>query len=317
MTDASQNQRLEQGALRTSKWANLFMAAAGILAACLSNSQALLVDGLFSLIGFAAAVIGTRVSRDALRAPDARRPFGYGSEETVFTTFRALSLLALVVFAIFTATMTIAAYLQFGEAEELNFTVIVVYFVVIMAVCLGLWLVHRRSWIRTGRRSAILRLEADAALFDGILSLGAGAGLLLLPFLDGTPLGWIVPVGDSVVVLLLCLFLVRTYWREFRQGLAELSGAAARPGELRAARQAVREIIAAEDGDIVDVALVKTGRQFEAAVFYDPAAPVDATFVDGLTRRLERALEATIGPATVYVLISASGRSWPRTLRTT
>lgn len=315
MTDISENQSLEQGALRTSKWANLFMAAAGILAACLSNSQALLVDGLFSLIGFAAAVIGTKVSRDALRDPDAHRPFGYGSEETVFTTFRALSLLALVVFAIFTAIQTIAAYLQYGEAEDLNFTVIVVYFVVIMAVCLGLWLVHRRSWIRTGRRSAILKLEADAAFFDGILSLGAGAGLLLLPFLDGTPLGWIVPVGDSVVVLLLCLFLVRTYWREFRQGLAELSGATARPKDVRAARRAVREIMAGEEGNVLDVALVRSGRQFEAAVFYDPSEPVDATVVDGLTHRLEQALEAAIGPATVYVLISEYGRSWPRALR--
>lgn len=314
MTD-EENQRLELRALNTGKWANLAMAAMGIIAACLSNSQALLVDGLFSLIGFAAAVIGARVSRAALRDADAHRPFGYGSEESVFTTFRALSLLALVVFAIFSAIQNIVAYLQYGEAEDLNYTVIVVYFVLIMAMCLGLWAVHRRSWIRTGRRSAILKLEADAALFDGLLSLGAGAGLLLLPFLDGTVLGWIVPVGDSVIVLLLCLVLVRTYWREFVQGLAELSGATARPREIRAAHRAVREIMSEADGRVVDLALVKAGRQFEAAVFYDPSTPVDATVVDHLTRRLEQALEAALGPATVYVLISEHGRAWPRAMR--
>ena len=52
----------EQRALAISKWGNLFMGAAGVLAAVLSNSSAVLVDGLFSLIGFAAAIIGARIS---------------------------------------------------------------------------------------------------------------------------------------------------------------------------------------------------------------------------------------------------------------
>ncbi len=51
-------QKIERRSLNIGKWGNLFMGAAGVLAAWLSNSQALLVDGLFSLIGFASAVLG-------------------------------------------------------------------------------------------------------------------------------------------------------------------------------------------------------------------------------------------------------------------
>jgi divalent metal cation (Fe/Co/Zn/Cd) transporter len=311
MTDDDQIQALEQRSLSTSKWSNLFMAAAGILAACLSNSQALLVDGLFSLIGFLAALIGAKISRDAMRDPDSRRPFGYAAEESAFVTFRALSLLALVVFAIFSAVQEILAYAQYGDARDLNYTVIVIYFLVIMAVCFGLAVVHRRSWVRTGRKSDILRIEAEAAKFDGILSFAAGAGLLGLPFLRGTPLDVIVPVGDSVIVLLLCLFLVGEYWREFRRGLGELLGVTARPRDLRTAVRAVRAEMEEDPGTVIDVALVKAGRQYEAAVFYDPARPVAGRDVDDLTDRLEAALGKVLGTVTVYVMISEYGRAVP------
>jgi divalent metal cation (Fe/Co/Zn/Cd) transporter len=302
---------IEQRALSVSKWANLFMAAAGILAAGLSNSQALLVDGLFSLIGFAAAIVGARVTAHAGLDPDARRPFGYAAEESAFTTFRALSLLALVVFAALAAAQSILSFFQYGDERVLNYTVITVYFAVIMVVCFGLAFVHRRSWVRTGRHSGILKLEADAARFDGILSAAAGVGLLAFPLLTGTALGFLVPVGDSVVVLVLCLVLVGEYWREFRKGLSELVGASARPSVLRQARQALSDAVAGEDGRIVDVALVKSGRVHDAIVFVDPGRPITASEVDALSHRLTEAMTRALGPSDVLVVISESGRAWP------
>ena len=311
MADWTENEQIEQRALTISKWASLFSAVIAIAAAFASNAQAVLLDGLFSLIDFVAAVIGARVSIDALRAPDRRRPFGYAAQESAFTTFRSLSLLAVVVYAMFGAVQEILAYIRDGEAEELNFQVIFVYLVVIIALCFWLHRVQLKAWVQSGRKSGILKLEADEALLSGLMSVGYGLALLLLPFLEGTPLAFLVPVGDSLIVLMLCLFVTGRYWMDFRRGLGELIGTAARPREIRAASQAVHRALDPCGGKIIDVALVRVGRRFDAVVFYDPRRAIEATEVDDLTLRVEAEIEAALGSVEVFIVVSEYGRAWP------
>ena len=53
MTNKSQD--FEGQSLETGKWGNLLMAVAGVVAAFLSHSDALLVDGLYSGVKFLSA----------------------------------------------------------------------------------------------------------------------------------------------------------------------------------------------------------------------------------------------------------------------
>ena len=89
MTDQKTGQQIERRALVISMWANLFMGVTGVICAVLSHSNAILVDGLFSTIGFTAAVVGRRISARAEDGPDRFRPFGYAADEAIFTTFRS------------------------------------------------------------------------------------------------------------------------------------------------------------------------------------------------------------------------------------
>jgi divalent metal cation (Fe/Co/Zn/Cd) transporter len=206
---------IEGRALTIGMWGNLFMGSAGILAAILSNSQAILVDGLFSMIGFTAAIVGKRISRTANAQPDKRRPFGYAADEAIFTTFRSLSLLGLVLFALSSATMSIYAYANGNIPPVLNMGALLIYFVAIALTCALLWFFHNRAWRRTDRRSDILRLEAKAAAFDGLITVSAGGGLVLLSVYHDGFLAPIAPVGDSVIVLILCLVVVSRYFQDF------------------------------------------------------------------------------------------------------
>ena len=158
-------------------WGNLFMGAAGVLAALRSNSTAILMDGLFSLIGFAAALLGRRISRKVEAGPDRIRPMGYAADEALFSTSRAPSLLGLVAFAAASAGMNIYEHARGAPPPDLRFGPPLAYFVVVGATCLLLWALHRHAWSRTGRTSEILRLEVKASLFDGLMTAAAGAGL--------------------------------------------------------------------------------------------------------------------------------------------
>ncbi len=305
---AEDRQRLEGRALNVGMFGNLFMATAGIVAAYLSHSQAILVDGLFSLIGFTAALLGKRVSRNAQRKPDKFRPYGYAGDEAIFTTFRSLSLLGLVIFAIANALFSIVGHFNGEPQPELIFAPMVSYFVIVGLTCLLLWYYHARAWAKTGKQSDVLRLEKKAAAFDGFITGAAAVGLLGVHILKDGVLAPIAPIGDSVIVLLLCTTVIAQYFRDFIAGLGELAGVTAGPQHIAASRRAVRETLREDGGSMIDLSISKLGRLYTVMVYYDPLRPVSAAHIDELTLKLQSDVSALFETAEVFVVVSQQGR---------
>ncbi len=75
-TSTGDHEHAEQQALIVSMFGTLFMGVAGVVAAILSNSQAVLLDGSLSFLGFIAALFVCRVSVNIRRQPDLSRPLG-------------------------------------------------------------------------------------------------------------------------------------------------------------------------------------------------------------------------------------------------
>ncbi|MEL7527449.1 MAG: cation transporter [Pseudomonadota bacterium] len=299
---------LEKRAMNLTRWANLGMGLAGAIAAWLSNSQALLIDGLFSLIGYISAVFAMRISQTAHLGPDRSRPFGYAADEALYATFRSLALIGLVVFGISQAILGISDYILGGDVETIRLAPVAVYTVIVAAACFWLAYVHHTAWRRTGRRSDMLRLEAQASIYDGVITLFAGAGLLSTPYLKDTLFEPVAPVMDSVMVLILCSIATLSYFRAFRKGMAQLAGAPASPPDQLAVWHALRRAIAEESGDIIDIAVVRVGRKLDAVVYYNPNRPVTADEVDRLTQKMAKRLSVDVGPSAVMIVVSNKGR---------
>lgn len=287
---------------------NLFMAGAGILAAILSNSQAILLDGMFSMIGFGAAVIARRVSKRAMIGPDRRRPFGYALDEPIFTTFRSLSLLGLVSFAIINAVFSIGRYITGSTPAPLNYGPMGIYFGVICITCTGLWYFHWHAWRVTGRKSDILRLESTSFAFDGAITAAAGIGLMGIRYLQDGPLAVLAPIGDSIIVLFLCCFAIAPYFRNLKASLAELAGATAAPAHVATARRSIRDHLASQHLKLVDLSVMKAGRTFYVTLYLDPSEPQNAEQIDKLSVELKDILSATMGSVYVLAILSRKGR---------
>ncbi|WP_170424292.1 cation transporter [Ruegeria arenilitoris] len=311
MPTADRRKQLEGRALIVAMVGNLFMGAAGILAGVLSNSNAIMMDGLFSLVGFGSALLGRQISLRIDAGPDKRRPFGYAADEAIFSTFRALSLLGLVLFAITNAGKNIYSYYNGMTPEPLIFGPMFLYFATIGLTCLLLWAFHFFTWRKTGKTSAILRLEAKASLFDGLFTAAAGIGLgAIYLFRDGA-LAAIAPIGDSIIVLFLCLLAIGSYLRDFRGGLGELAYATASPDLLAAARRALRPVITEDGGALRDMSVIKQGRTVLITVYYDPLRAITADQVDTLNLRMIADARQAIDGADVYLMISQYARRWP------
>ncbi|WP_146348335.1 cation transporter [Phaeobacter marinintestinus] len=309
--DTQRIKQLESRSLLIAMWGNLFMGAAGILAAVLSNSTAIMMDGLFSLVGFTAAFLGRKISRRVDAGPDRLRPMGYAADEALFSTFRALSLLGLVMFAMTSAGVNIYKYLQGEATPELSFGPLFVYFVVIGGTSFLLWALHRYTWSRTGKVSEILRLEAKASLFDGIITAAAGAGLGAVYFFQDGFLAPIAPIGDSIVVLILCLTAIGQYRRNLVSGMGELVGATANPKAVAAARRAIRPSVADDGGVVTDLSVMKLGRTHLVSVYYNPQRPIDAGEADQLNLRMIHDVREALSGADVILIISEHPRRWP------
>ena len=301
-------QKMERRAMITSMVGNLFMGLAGVYAGYLSKSQAILLDGLFSLIGFSAAYLGMRVARNAYRLPNKVRPFGYAADEALFVTFRSLTLLGLVLFAVAMAALNIIGYLKGGTPEALNFSPMITYFVVIGLTCAILWGFHHWSWVRTGKQSDVLKLESQAAAFDGLVTAAAAIGLLGIHLFRDGFLAPVAPIGDSIVVLVLCATVLIQYFKSFLSGLGELAGLTAQPQYLAATRRAIRQSVLQDGGEIVDLSVSKLGRSFTVVVYYNPRRSVSAGEVDQLTLQIEKDVLRAVPQAWVAVVISEHGR---------
>jgi len=301
-------QKTESSALRVGMAGNLTMGVAGVAASILSNSEALLVDGLFSLVGFFSAMVAIRVGRQSSAGADAERPFGYAIDEAVFTTFRALSLLGLVVFAFTSAVARIVAYMGGTTSAPVKFEIIGIYTLVICLICAGLWFNHHLSWKKTGKASDILKLEARAAAFDGAITGCAGAGFGIVFLLQGTSLAFIAPVGDSIIVIVLCLVASGIYWADFKSSLGEVLGASASKDVVAKVRLAVADIVAKYDVDLVDVAVLKAGRTFSTAVYINPKQAISGPEVDAISAEIHTVLLGHFKRAEVLVIISETGR---------
>ncbi|WP_298855717.1 cation transporter [uncultured Ruegeria sp.] len=300
---------LERRAMIMGMAGNLIMCGMGLYAGYLSQSQAIQLDGLFSLIGFAAAFLGLRVAQRIARQPDKFRPYGYAADEAIFVTFRALTLFGLVLFAMVNAVLSILGYLGGEPQPELNFGPMLPYFVAVGVLCLALSGFHWWSWVRTGRKSGLLKLEAQAAAFDGLVTAAAAVGLLGIGYLSDGVLAPIAPIGDSLVVLILCITVLAQYFRDFLAGLAELAGVTAQPQDLASARRAIRGSLQKDGGILRDLTLTKTGRSYLAIAYYDPARPVRAKEMDQLTKTLNADVAAILTGAELCLVVTQTDRA--------
>lgn len=299
--------RIEQNSLTTGKWANLVMAISGVVAAYLSHSDALLVDGLYSGVNFISAVVGARVTAWVRKPADRGYPFGYETHETLYVQFRSLILLGILTFAIFNALAKIFVYATGGDVPPLVFGPILVYAVLMVVICFSLAAWHHHNWRRSGATSDVLQTEAKAAVVDGVLSAGAGGGLLVASFFGGTFLGFVVPIADALVVLIMSSLILAEPWRLFRNSLREVAGASAAPEITQNALMCTQEVLRDRNFRIHDVVVTRAGRRYFVVPLLCPYRAVTAEELDAVRADLEKGFQKCLGPNRTEIIVTAEG----------
>ncbi len=278
----------ERFALRLSAGGSLFMGALGIGFAWRTDSNAILLDGFFSLVGFVMALLTIRVWRLVRRRGDERFHFGYAAFSPLLNTVKSLTLLAVCGFALASA---IGALLEGGRSLSPGWAL--VYAVIAATGCFAIALVQRHA---SGRvHSELLPIEITVWLVDGVMSLVVAAVFVVAMILQGSPWAHLVPYVDPVLVVLLVVLMIAVPLRTLRDNVGELLAVAPPEDVQQEVRRRFAEATRDEAFEQSILRMARIGRYFYVLVQIVVPKRFSARGISDLDRIRARIHEALSG----------------------
>lgn len=259
MSGTKSKREIEAFALKLSVFGYALMAVMGISFSLLTHSEAIMLDGVYSLISFFMALVAQRVARLVERPGSEIFHFGYAHFEPWLNVFRALLILILCSFAVFSA---VSALLHDGRPVSPGLGI--VYGVGATFGCIVLAILQRRNSKKTS--SPLLAVDARNWFVDGVISSGVGLTFLVATLLQGTAWSNLIPYVDPSLVVVMGIFLIRipivTFWENLLEVL-QVAPEIAVQEEVRAKVQGAIDDLPAEH---VQVSMLKVGRFFYTMV---------------------------------------------------
>jgi len=205
----------EKTALRVSMVAYLAAGALGFGFAVWTGSDAILLDGVYSIVSFFSAMLAGRVADLVGREYSDRFHFGYAHLEPMVNALRGLLILGVCSLAFVSA---VEALLKGGR--PLNAGSAVVYGALSALLCLSLAWNQRRMSRRAA--SPLLLVDARNWFMDGMISLAVGLTFVLALVLERVGQSQLVPYVDPVLVVTLVLLLAHVPVRTIFDNLKEV-----------------------------------------------------------------------------------------------
>lgn len=278
----------ERSALILSVVMSLLVGTAAVAAASLTQSKAILLDGLFNLIYFLVALVTVRISVLAAQPDDRKFPFGYGYFESLVNAGKGLLILGVALFALVDAVLALLA-----GGRNIVAGPAIGYAVFATLACSGTaWVLHRS---RRHVDSPLMRADFENWLVNALISSGVLLTFCMIPVARFFNQDAIVPYVDSVLVIAVVLFCLSVPIRMARGAIMELLNRAP-PRALR------RPVLAAIDAALAglpvrqhQVRMVRPGRQLYVMIHVVLPSDYPITGLaqlDTLRERLTRAVSA-------------------------
>ena len=242
------NHQLEELALQLSTWGALGQALLGITFGLLAPSEAIMLDGFFSLISFVMAGISLWIAWLVKQPDNEYFQFGYASFEPLINLIKGVLIVTLSLFAFCSA---IDALLHGGRVLDAG--VAVQYSAIAAISCLAIALIQTRIAKKTNL--PMVRVDAKNWFIDGMLSLSIGFAFIIVGFIEGTKWSGFIPYADPTIVTAIIILTspipIRIILNNIRQLLLGSPHSAMRHHIEELFHSAISQSLA--EGEIADV----------------------------------------------------------------
>ena len=208
--------RPEQRLLKLSIALTLAVGAVGVVCGLWIHSQAIVFDGMYSLVDMVLTAASLAVSRLVALEGSHRFQYGYWHLEPLVEVFGGAILALACVYAVINAINGLI-----GGGHEVEYGFGAAWAAVLSVIGLTMALFVRRHAKRM--HSGLLALDARTWLVSGLLSLALLVGFAMAIAIEGTSLSPWIPYLDSIILLIiaLCMLPVPMFstWRAIREVL--------------------------------------------------------------------------------------------------
>ncbi len=299
----SDSETLEKRGLWLSIIGALFMAGLGIGFAILTSSDAVLLDGLFSLVGFAIGLVSLRVATLVRRPDDELYHFGYAAYEPMLNLSKGLLMAFITIFALVSA-VEVAVHggreIQAGWAS--------VYAGIAAAGCFTIALSQRALARRTS--SPLLEVDSKNWLIDGLMSVAVGVAFVVAVLLEGGAFAHLLPYADPAVVIILVVLSLPIPFKIIRENWHQMLGRAPDDTLQNKARAAVATVLGASEEYDTRIRMDQLGRltYLQLYVVLRGSEDVDVGRMDRCRSAVRDALEGEFDNLALDVIFTRDPR---------
>jgi cation diffusion facilitator family transporter len=294
----------EETGLKQSIWAAAFMALIGIGFYFPTGSQAILLDGLFSLVGFGVCILTVKVAQLVKQPDDEHFQFGYGLFEPMLNLGKGLMIAGVCIFAAIPAGEA-----MFSGGRPMKSGPAIIYAVIAAAGCFGMWALQRKRARDTG--SPLLQVDVSQWLMDGAISSVVAVAFVAGSILQRGALADWVDYLDPLLVLVLVVVSIKLPLTIIRTNLREVLLAVPAPETQAQLTRVVQQTLDKEQ--VVDYRFrtVKTGRSHMLLLHIlvgDPSDVWTPARCDALRQKLNDAIPAGFKPFSFDVVFTHDKR---------
>jgi predicted Co/Zn/Cd cation transporter (cation efflux family) len=295
---ASPDVAVERHSLLWSMVITALLGTAGVIWGVVSESQMILLDGVYAVLGLLVTWLLLMASGLAQAEPSHRYPYGRESLTPLVIGVQGFVLLATLGYAAVDATLTIR---EGGSAVDPGWAI--VYSVLTTAGSLLTWL-----WLRSrARHSDVLTSESTAWKIGALRGLGMIAGFTLMAVIAGTSLDDVVPYIDPIMVLITCAVFIPAPIGMVRVTIVELLEGAPSAEVQAPVLEAVELVRARFDLDEPTVLMSKVGPKLYVEV--DGVVDADVTVAQEHEVRLALGEQLDALPYDVWLTVEFSPRT--------
>ena len=152
-------------------------------------------------------------------------PYGRYFYESFFTLSKGILILGLTVAALFQNVIKIIDFIEGKSLDKLKTGPILIYMGLMLILCFGTAFFYRFKNKKINNRSTILGVETKASMIDGYMTIAIGIALVLTTLVpESSKFSFFLYIGDAIVVILMCFFLLRIPFGVIKEGFIELGG---------------------------------------------------------------------------------------------
>jgi len=291
---------LERRALILSAFGALIMAALGFGFALLTGSEALMLDGVFSLLGFVMTLGAIRISRLVYETGNMQFQFGFAGFEPLFNLVKGVVIIFISLLAAYSSSAAIRA-----GGREIDIGWALVYAGIVTVASIIVYILLSRAARKTG--SPLLQVDAKNWMIDGAITAAVLVGFLVIYFVRDTQWAWIVPYADPMVVLVLVVISLPIPFIIIKSSIKELLLGAPDLPLQNTLREKLLPLLEARGYLTGGTRLAKTGRMIYLYVFIlldDAQADPRVSEQDELRRNINAELRSVYADIEVDIFFT-------------